>query len=252
MAAGTDGGSTTSSPDGDLRTSWEANAAAWTDAVRGGRIPSRRAGTDAAVLTACARALEGATGEGGRARRVLDVGCGEGWLARALAAGGADVLGVDGSAALIDAARAATTTDGGAGVARFEVASYDDLVARADRAAGPFALIVCNFALLGDPLAPLLAALGRRLAEGGRLVVQTAHPWAAAGDGRYESGWRVETFASFEQPFPSPMPWFFRTLGSWVGELGTAGLRLLTLGEPTYPETGRPLSLLLECGRLPA
>ena len=41
------------------------------------------------------------------ARRVLDLGCGEGWLARALAAGGLDVTGVDGAPALVEAATAA-------------------------------------------------------------------------------------------------------------------------------------------------
>ncbi|HVE80355.1 MAG TPA: class I SAM-dependent methyltransferase, partial [Gemmatimonadaceae bacterium] len=186
----------------------------------------------------------------------LDVGCGEGWLARALAAEGADVLGVDGSEALVAAARAAdgapATRAAGGGRAHFELASYADLIARPERAAGPFALVVCNFALLGDPLAPLLAALRRRLAGGGRLVVQTVHPWAAAGDGPYESGWRVETFAAFERPFPCTMPWFFRTLASWLAELRAARLRVLELDEPTHPDTGRPLSLLIECDRAPA
>ena len=39
-------------PDRDraLARSWEANAAAWTAAVRGRLIPSRRAGTDEAVV----------------------------------------------------------------------------------------------------------------------------------------------------------------------------------------------------------
>ena len=59
--------------------SWHPNADAWIDAVRSGSIGSRRRGTDAAVVAACA-AQPGL--------RVLDVGCGEGWLARALAAQG--------------------------------------------------------------------------------------------------------------------------------------------------------------------
>jgi hypothetical protein len=52
-----------------IQTSWAHNADAWTAAVRDGRIESRRAGTDAAILAACERAGLG---------RVLDVGCGEG------------------------------------------------------------------------------------------------------------------------------------------------------------------------------
>ncbi|HEX6629774.1 MAG TPA: methyltransferase domain-containing protein [Gemmatimonadaceae bacterium] len=228
-----------------LRRSWEDNAAAWTRAVRAGGIASRRAGTDAAVLAACRRVLDAAGRHGATPARALDVGCGEGWLARALAAHGATVLGVDASAALV--AEAA----GAGGAAAFEVVSYDELVADAARAPGPWELIVCNFSLLGDPLAPLLAALGRRLAPDGRLVVQTVHPWVALGDGAYADGWRVETFAGFAEPFPAAMPWFARTLASWVAELHAGGLALVEVAEPAHPESGRPLSLLLTCRRAP-
>lgn len=226
-----------------LRDSWVANADSWTRAVRDGRIPSRRAGTDAAVVALCAELLAARPGGTGAGRpRALDVGCGEGWLTRALAERGADALGIDASPPLIEAARAA----GGEGAA-YEVASYDDLVADAGRVAGPFDLVACNFALLGDPVAPLLAALRRRLSAGGALVVQTVHPWVAVGDGPYEGGWREERFAAFDEPFPSSMPWYFRTLGAWLAELAAAGLVVRRLDEPLHPETRRPLSLLLHC-----
>ncbi len=218
--------------DARLLASWDTNAAAWTDAVRNQRIPSRRAGTDAAILAACARY---------DARAVLDVGCGEGWLARALATPARRVTGIDGSAELV--ARAAATDS----TARFEVVGYDALASDATVVAGPWDLIVCNFALLGDPLVPLLRALSLRLAPGGRLLVQTVHPWMAMGDGQYANEWREENFQGFGVEFPSPMPWFFRTLGSWVAQLGDAGLVIDTLDEPVHQDTGRPLSMLLHC-----
>ena len=230
-----------------LARSWEANADAWTAAVRGGAIASRRAGTDAAIVAACAAALPSLDGAA-----VLDVGCGEGWLARALAAHGARVLGIDASAPLVEAARAASReVEPDAGGApdpsrmRFEVATYETLIADPTCAAGPFALVVLNFALLAEDAAPTLAACARRLAPGGRAIVQTVHPWVAAGDGPYESGWREETFATFAVPFPATMPWFFRTLADWHAMLDAAGLRLKRLHEPLHPETRRPLSLLL-------
>ena len=228
-----------------LRDSWDANAAAWTRAVRGGGIASRRAGTDAAVLAACTGVLDAAATRDGARPRVLDVCCGEGWLAQALAAYGAAVLGIDGSPALVAEAAAA------GGTARFEAVTYDRLVTDDASAAGPWELIVCNFSLLGDPLAPLLAALGRRLAPEGRLVIQTVHPWVALGDGAYADGWRVETFTGFAEPFPAAMPWFARTLASWVAELHAGGLSLVEVAEPAHPESARPLSLLLTCRRAP-
>lgn len=213
-----------------ITASWDDNAAAWTTAVRDGHIPSRRAGTDAAMVAACRPHLEGP---------VLDVGCGEGWLARALAAHGGPVTGIDASAPLIAAAQAA-------GGARFEVVAYDLLVRDATCVPGPWRLIAVNFALLDEALVPLLRALRERLASDGRLVIQTVHPWMAAGDGPYQDGWREETFAGFAVPFPAHMPWYFRTMARWLRDVDEAGLRLCRMEEPLHPDTGRPLSLLLE------
>jgi 2-polyprenyl-3-methyl-5-hydroxy-6-metoxy-1,4-benzoquinol methylase len=215
----------------DITASWTDNAAAWTEAVRSKLIPSRQAGTDAAVVNACL--IRGAG-------PVLDVGCGEGWLVRSLAAHGIPASGVDVSAALIGQAR---ELGGGA----FSVATYDDLAADVVLLPGPWQTIVCNFALLGDPLHPMLAALRARLAPAGRLLVQTVHSWSAKGDAPYRNEWRTEAFDAFAVAFPTPMPWFYRTLGSWHREFAQAGLVVRRVDEPVHPVTGAPLSLLFHC-----
>lgn len=212
-----------------LQRSWRANAAAWTRAVREQRIPSRRAGTDAAVLDAVL-----ASG----ARRILDVGCGEGWLARALAAHGREVVGIDASAELIAAANEL-------GGARFHTLPYAELDAHATEL-GRFDAAVCNFALLGEDLQEPFRALARMLQPGGRLIVQTVHPWTACGEAPYADGWRVETFAGFGEEFREPMPWYFRTLASWLAAIAAGGYVLERIDEPAGAETGRPLSLLLQ------
>ena len=212
-----------------LVRSWFENAEAWTRAVRDGLIESRRLATDEAVVAAL---LESEPG------RVLDVGCGEGWLCRTLSARGIEAVGIDVSRPLVDAARAA-------GGGRFEAMAYEDL-ADAAPSLGRFDAVACNFALLDEDLAPLLQAVRSLL--GGRLVVQTVHPWGACGEEPYRDGWRLETFEGFgAQVFPEAMPWYFRTLASWQAALATAGFAVQALREPSHPETGRPLSLLMVC-----
>jgi 2-polyprenyl-3-methyl-5-hydroxy-6-metoxy-1,4-benzoquinol methylase len=214
-----------------IAESWTDNAAAWTQVVRDGLIPSRTAGTNAAVVQACLSLAQGP---------VLDVGCGEGWLVRELAVRGIAATGVDVSAPLI-----AEAAQRGGGT--FAVATYDQLERDATLAAGPWAGIVCNFALLADPLHPLLGALKNRLQPNGRLIVQTVHSWSARGDAPYRSGWRTEAFDAFAVAFPTPMPWYYRTLSSWLEEFARAGLSVTQLDEPLHPETGAPLSLLFHC-----
>ncbi len=219
--------------DREIIASWELNADAWASAVGEQRIASRTAGTDQAILDAVRRQPPG---------RVLDAGCGEGWLVRALGAHGYQVTGIDASEGLIDRARAR-------GGGTFSVITFDEVIADPTLVPGPYDVIVLNFALLGERIAPLISALGGRLAPSGVMIIQTVHPWVAGGDLPYRDGWRMETFDAFGGAFPVPMPWFFRTLESWLRETADAGIPLERLEEPRHRDDGRPLSLLLTLSR---
>jgi 2-polyprenyl-3-methyl-5-hydroxy-6-metoxy-1,4-benzoquinol methylase len=216
-----------------LRQSWDANADAWTRTVREAGIPSRRAGTDAAIVQAVAEASP---------RRVLDVGCGEGWLARELASRGLDVIGIDASAELV---RRASESGGG----QFRVLAYEQIIENPAVLGAPFDAVVCNFSLLGERLAPLLRALATALAADGRMLIQTVHPFTACGDEPYRDAWREESFQGFGHSFSEPMPWFFHTMASWLRVLNDAKLFVADMREPVDPATGRPLSLLLTAQR---
>ena len=174
-----------------------------------------------------------------RGLRALDLGCGEGWLARALAAAGADVTGVDGSGPLIAAATAA-------GGARFRLASYADLVAAGTIEPGPFDLVACNFALLDEELGPLLRAVRGRVASHGRFIIQTVHPFTAAGEAGYVDGWREERFGSFGAGFSAPMPWYYRTVATWWRTLAETGWTVAEVREPRADD-GDLLSIILMC-----
>lgn len=213
--------------DAKIVDSWGSNAGPWTTAVRGQQIESRRLVTDQAIIDATI---------GRSPRSVLDVGCGEGWLARALAASGIDVIGIDAVPALIEQARLA-------GGGEFRVMSYEDV------AAGKLTLsvdaVVCNFALLGDEsVAGLFAAVRSLLKPHGMFLVQTLHPVTACGDHPYQDGWRQGSWAGFSADFSDPAPWYFRTLESWIRLFAEHGLRLLELREPLHPQTRQPASVL--------
>lgn len=216
-----------STPVSTLLQSWHHNARAWTEAVRSGAIESRRQVTDQAILLAIM---------GRQPERVLDLGCGEGWLLRALAERGIEAVGVDGDATLTEAAQAA-------GSSPVQVASYEDLVEAKVDIGRDYDLICANFSLLHQDIIPLLAAMNALLLPGGAMVIQTLHPWSvAAGD--YQDGWREETFDGFKGQW-RPMPWYFRTLSSWLNALDMAGFQLTTLREPQHPQSPVPQSLLM-------
>lgn len=218
-------------PEDALLDSWQHNAQAWIDAVRSGSIESRRQVTDQAILLAIL---------GRQPERVLDLGCGEGWLLRALGDRGVEAVGVDGDQALVDAARAA-------GSAEVHLASYAQLAAGQACVGKDYDLICANFALLQQDIIPLLTAMNALLVPGGALVIQTLHPWGVA-DGDYQDGWREESFAGFAGDW-QVMPWYFRTLASWLNALDMAGLRLVGLQEPQHPQSALPQSLLMVAER---
>ena len=79
-----------------LLASWSSNASAWTRLVREGPLRSRVEVTNAAILEAVGPTQSGT---------LLDLGCGEGWLAHLLVERGWTVLGVDAVSELIETAR---------------------------------------------------------------------------------------------------------------------------------------------------
>lgn len=121
-----------SSSETTLLQSWHHNAQSWIEAIRTGAIESRLTVTDQAMLLVV---------QSRQPERVLDLGCGEGWLLRALADRGIEAVGVDGDATLVEAARAA-------GSSPVHLASYEALVQEKVDVGSGYDLICANFALL--------------------------------------------------------------------------------------------------------
>lgn len=148
-------------PGGVLDTSWEAVAPWYDDLLE-------RRGSDHhrdLLLPGTQRLLELPGGA-----RVLDLCCGQGALCRELARRGAQVVGIDASAALIERARRRIRSP------RVEFV-VGDVRALQGSALGEFDAIACVMALANlDPLEPVIAGCARLLRPGGALVVVLPHP----------------------------------------------------------------------------
>lgn len=206
---------------------WRKNASPWVAAVRSGEIASRKQATDAAILEAITARSP---------RSVLDVGCGEGWLARELDARGIEVTGIDVVPHLVDEAWRA-------GGGEFHVMSYEALAAREREF--DVDVMACNFSLLGkESTEAVFAAAARMLGASGSFVVQTLHPVGASGEGPYRDGWRDGSWDGIGSGFSEAAPWYFRTFGGWTRLFAAFGFRLLDIVEPTGSASSKPLSAI--------
>lgn len=218
--------------DKKILRAWRANASPWTRAVREQKIESRRVTTDQAIVdTIVSLAPE----------RVLDIGCGEGWLARALSRRHIAVTGIDG---IQDLVNAASQSGGG----RFRLLPYEQL--GRDSFDETFDLVACNFSLLGkESVERVFRVVPDLLAEGGHFVVQTLHPVSSCGEMPYVDGWRQGTWAGIDEAFSDPAPWYFRTVTSWRTLFRENGFTLVDEKEPPHPVNGEPVSLLMVAAR---
>lgn len=187
-------------------------------------------------------------------RRTLDLGCGEGRLARDLKALGHDVVAVDASAPMITAAQAADP----------ELETH-----LADAAALPFADSafdrVVAFMLLQDveDLEGAVAEAARVLEPGGRLCLAVVHPFNSAGgfDGdAADSPFTIAgsylapsfyadkiTRGGMEMTFVSA----HRPLEAYTEALANAGLLIERLREPAIPDAALVRARSVRWQRIP-
>jgi SAM-dependent methyltransferase len=208
---------------------WEAHAGWWQEGFTDGADPEYTE----QILPMAAAALAGA-------RRVLDVGCGEGQLARLAAARGATVAGVDPTWAQI-----AVAAERGGGP------SY----ARAGAAALPFrdgafdAVVACLvFEHIRDA-DEAIAEVARVLQAGGRFCFFLNHPLLQTPNSGWiddqvldppEQYWRIGPYLVEDETIEEVekgvfIPFIHRPLSRYVNALATNGLLLQRMEEPAPP-----------------
>jgi len=170
-------------------------------------------------------------------RRVLDAGCGTGYLSHHLQRRGASVVGVDLAEEMIAIARA--SYDG----IDFRVDSVSELATIGDAEVD---IVVSNYVLMDTPeLAEATRAFFRVLKPGGHAVVVFSHPCFPQGRAvGSEDGTRVTypwDFSYFDERtcvdppwahFTSDFMWFHRPLSAYWRAFADAGFHVADFEEP--------------------
>lgn len=183
--------------------------------------------------------------------RLLDLACGNGYLARRFARMGARVIGVDASAAMIERARA-REAEHPLGISYHAGdAGRMEMVDRASVDA-----VVCNMALMDiEDAAGAIQEVGRILRPGGRFVASLGHP---CFDIINASAWAIERMdftttvwrkvSRYREQFAGACPWrsgetdiahtpaYHRPLSWYIRTLRGAGFVLTAFDEPEPTE----------------
>jgi 2-polyprenyl-3-methyl-5-hydroxy-6-metoxy-1,4-benzoquinol methylase len=215
-------------------TSWNTNAESWINIIDSNGIESRRLVTNKAIVDAVCKY---------NPVSVLDIGCGEGWLAKELTDRNINLTGIDVVQALIDKAKQNCT-------GTFFVASYEDVFKNRITFSKLFDMVVINFALIGkESTDNLLGALPKLLTPSGHLIIQTLYPQSRKDIKDYTTGWKTGSWDGLGEQFTEPYEWYFRTHEDWIKLFNDSGFKLTEEINPVHPVTGKPCSSIFICNK---
>ena len=188
-------------------------------------------------------------------RRVLDAGCGEGYLARVLAARGARVTGMDLSPRLIELARARGAGDAAEAAGGSVEYRVGDLSAPLPAGLGPFDAIASYLVLNDvDDYRGFAATLAAALVPGGRLVLALNNPYGAVIRGHVSDYFASGAVSPYRGLWDAGIRAYHRhrTLEEYLDAFLERGLRLVKLADlDALSEAHGPDSPLPEGHRFP-
>ncbi|MCM4165652.1 MULTISPECIES: bifunctional 2-polyprenyl-6-hydroxyphenol methylase/3-demethylubiquinol 3-O-methyltransferase UbiG [unclassified Arenibacter] len=208
--------------------SWNINALEWIKVIDNADIESRKF-TNRAILQLIGNSP---------AIKVLDIGCGEGWLTRSLGAMGKSTVGLDAIPQLLENAKKK-------GGGTYYQMSYEDIILGNPIPEAPYDAAVFNFCLYQkEGLGQLLKQVKNALSENGYIAVQTLHPFFLMQNNmEYKSQWIGDSWKGLPGNFTDGHAWYARTFESWISVFKKAGLQLHQLQEVTN-DGNKPLSVI--------
>ncbi len=214
----------------EILDSWNKNADEWIKVIQNDAIPSRKF-TNKAILEMVSE-LDG--------KKMVDIGCGEGWLTREMGKLGWEATGLDAIECLVLEARKKSDES-------FHVLTFEEIIDGKPMPNAPFDAAVFNFCLyLKDGLRELLLNTLKQLSPNGTLVIQTLHPFFLLQNGLpYKSQWLSDSWKGLPGDFTDGHSWYARTMEDWVAELNRLENINFSMKEIVNDEE-KPISLIIK------
>ena len=208
--------------------SWNKNALEWIKIIDNADIKSRKF-TNKAILDLIGNSP---------ANKILDVGCGEGWLTRSLGYMGKSVVGLDAIPQLLENAKEK-------GEGNYYQMSYEDIILGNPIPEAPYDAAIFNFCLYQrEGLSQLLKQVKKSLSANGYIAIQTLHPFfLLQNDMEYKSQWINDSWKGLPGNFTDGHSWYARTFESWMSAIKKAELQLHQLKEVTNDDN-KPISVI--------
>lgn len=209
--------------------SWDVNAKEWITLIENQGIASRKI-TNPAILNVISQYAP---------KKILDMGCGEGWLTRALSSKGFEAYGADAIQDLLLHARKN-------GNEEYIQLSYQEIIDGTIIPFQPFDAVVFNFSLYEEKeTGELLKQIKPHLNPDGLVFIQTLHPFAMIkNDLPYKSQWMDNAWKGLPGSFKAPHDWYYRTIEDWLDVINTSGLQIRSIREPLTDDGKSPASVI--------
>ncbi|PRY90693.1 class I SAM-dependent methyltransferase [Mongoliibacter ruber] len=223
-----------------ILSSWQENAAQWVETIEQTKIPSREF-TNPALIDCIKNQIQ---------KSVLEFGFGEGWLGRSLMKEDYSVFGLDGTQALVTAAKQKSDTQ------NYALATFQKIVNRANSEIQSKTLdqiqiqqfhgAVFNFCLYEkEGISEILKSVSKLISTERKIIIQTIHPKSMlAMELPHRSQWVEDSWQGLNGNFKNGHPWYFRTLEDWLSIFEFSKLQVEKIYEPLGKETDRPVSII--------